>query len=69
MGQRARLERMLDRLDASQRPRDMAVPGWRFHALRDDRSGHFAVWVSGQLRLTFAFKSGHAIQVDLEDHH
>lgn len=66
---RARLERMLDRLDASEQPRDMDVPGWRFHPLKGDPSGRYAVWVSGHLRLTFAFEDGDAIEVDLEDYH
>lgn len=66
---RARVERMLDRLDASGRPDDMNVPGWRFHALRGDRKGRWAVAVSGNLRLTFAFDGEDAVDVDLEDYH
>jgi proteic killer suppression protein len=64
-----RIERMLDRLDAAVRPDDMSVPGWRFHPLRGARKGRWAVAVSGNLRLTFAFDGEDAVDVDLEDYH
>lgn len=66
---RARIDRMLDRLDAAGQPRDMSVPGWRFHSLQGPRKGRWAVAVSGNLRLTFAFDGEDAIDVDLEDYH
>nr|WP_264318670.1 type II toxin-antitoxin system RelE/ParE family toxin [Acidithiobacillus thiooxidans] len=31
--------------------------------------GHFAVWVSGNWRLVFAFEDGDAILVDYVDYH
>jgi toxin HigB-1 len=65
----ARIERMLDRLDASIRPEDMNLPGYRFHGLRGDRSGTYAVSVTGNLRITFAFDGENAVDVDLEDYH
>ncbi len=67
--QRARIERMLDRLDAAVRSEDMNVPGWRFHPLRGNRRGRWAVAVSGNLRLTFAFDGEDAVDVNLEDYH
>jgi proteic killer suppression protein len=60
---------MLDRLDAAIRPGDMNVPGWRFHPLQGTRKGRWAVAVSGNLRLTFAFDGEDAIDIDLEDYH
>jgi proteic killer suppression protein len=66
---RARIERMLDRLDAASRPEDMNVTGWQFHALRGDRKGRFAVAVTGNLWVTFAFDGEDAVDVDLEDYH
>lgn len=60
---------MLDRLDVAMRPQDMNIPGWRLHALRGDRKGDWAVAVSGNLRLTFAFDGEDAVDVDLEDYH
>jgi toxin HigB-1 len=64
-----RLRRMLDRLDAATKPEDMNVPGYKFHALKGERKGSYAVWVSGNWRLTFGFKEGEAIDVNLEDYH
>lgn len=60
---------MLDRLDASVRPQDMNMPGWRLHPLRGDRRDRWAVDVSGNVRLTFGFDGEDAIDVDLEDYH
>ena len=42
----SRIERMLDRLDAAIRPDDMNLPGYRFHALKGDRKGEYAVSVA-----------------------
>jgi proteic killer suppression protein len=66
---RARIERMLDRLDAAGRPGDMNIPGWRFHPLQGPQKGRWAIAVSGNLRLTFAFDGEDAIDIDLEDYH
>jgi proteic killer suppression protein len=64
-----RIVRMLDRLDTAIRPGDMNIPGWRFHPLRGARKGRWAIAVSGNLRLTFAFDGEDAIDIDLEDYH
>jgi len=64
-----RLERMLDRLDAATKPTDMNLPGYRFHPLKGDRKGYYAVSVSGNWRLTFRFEGEHATDVNLEDYH
>jgi proteic killer suppression protein len=64
-----RIERILDRLDAAMRPDDMNLPGYRFHRLKGDRSGTYAVTVTGNWRITFAFEGEDATGVDLEDYH
>lgn len=64
-----RIERMLDRLDASLRPGDMDLPGYRFHPLKGERIGEFAVSVSGNWRMTFRFDGEDASDVNLEDYH
>ncbi len=56
-------------LDESASPAGMSVPGWRLHPLMGDRKGHWAVWVSGNWRLTFTFEGENASNVDLEDYH
>ncbi|NBX06195.1 MAG: peptidase, partial [Betaproteobacteria bacterium] len=57
----ARMERMLDRLDAAREAKDMDVPGFKFHALKGDRKGTFAVSVSGNWRIVFEFDGRDAI--------
>ena len=64
-----RMERMLDRLDASCRANDMDVPGYRFHPLKGERAGEFAVSVSGNWRVTYRFDGEDAVDVNLEDYH
>ena len=64
-----RIERMLDRLNVVADPTDMDLPGYRFHELKGDRKGTYAVTVSGNWRLTFAWEDGDAIDVNFEDYH
>ncbi len=65
----ARIERILDRLDASVAASDMDLPGYRFHPLKGARSGEYAVSVSGNWRLTIRFDGKDAVDVNLEDSH
>ena len=65
----ARIERMLDLLDASGHPQDMNLPGYQWHPLKGKRKGTYAVAVSGNVRMTFRFDGKDAIDVDLEDYH
>ena len=64
-----RIERMLDRLDASIKADDMDLPGYKFHALKGDRAGEYAVSVTGNVRITYRFDGQHATAVNLEDYH
>lgn len=64
----ARVRRMLDRLEASAKPEDMNLPGYRFHGLEGEPR-RYATDVSGNFRLTFGWEEGDAIDVDLEDYH
>lgn len=65
----ARIERLLDRLDAARQPQDMNLPGYGWHPLKGDRKGTYAVSVSGNWRITFKFDGEHATYVGLEDYH
>ena len=47
----------------------MDLPGYRFHGLKGNRKGYYAVYVSGNWRLTFRFDGDSAIDVGLEDYH
>jgi len=64
-----RISMILDRLDAAIRPSDMNLPGLRFHTLSGDNKGRFAVSVSANWRITFAWEEEDAVQVDFEDYH
>lgn len=64
-----RLARQLRRLDEAANPADMNIPGWKLHALRGSLAGHFAVWISGNWRLTFTFEGTHVVLVDYQDYH
>jgi proteic killer suppression protein len=65
----AKLARQLQRLAVARRAQDMNVPGWKLHALKGDRKGHWAVWVSGNWSLTFMFEGEDAVLVDYQDYH
>lgn len=64
-----KLQRLLARLDLSRGAEDMNVPGWRLHPLAGDLSGHYAVTVNGNWRLTFRFEGEDAVLVDYQDYH
>jgi proteic killer suppression protein len=65
----AKLARILDRLDASTKPEDMALPGYNLHQLTGKQKGTWSVWVSGNWRVTFQFHGEDAIKVDYTDYH
>jgi toxin HigB-1 len=64
-----RLANRLQVLDFAKSPADMNLPGWGLHSLTGDMKGHWAIRVSGNWRLTFAFEKEDAILVDYQDYH
>jgi toxin HigB-1 len=64
-----RVRRQLLALDAAQRPQDMDIPGYGFHALKGNLKGRYAISASGNWRITFAWDDVDAVEVDLEDYH
>ena len=64
-----RVRQILIALHAAKRPQDMDTPGLRFHELKGERKGAFAVDASGNYRVTFRWDGNDAIDVDLEDYH
>ena len=64
-----KLARILDRLDASVKPQDMNLPGYKLHELRGKEKGMWSVWVNGNWRVTFRFDGADAIIVDYLDYH
>ncbi len=65
----ARIERPLDRLETSIAPKDMDIPGFKFHPLDGNRVGEYSVSVTGNWRMTFGFAGEDAVPVNLEDYH
>lgn len=59
----------MSRMNVAKAPHDMAPPGWKLHPLHGKLTGHWAVWVSGNWRLTFKFENGDVVLVDYQDYH
>ncbi len=64
-----KLSEQLTVLNIATKPEQMNIPGWKFHALRGEFAGHWAVSVNGNWCLTFAFEGEDAIFVDYQDYH
>lgn len=65
----ARIRRILDLLDAAGTPEELAIPSFRFHRLRGEMSGRYAVTVRANWRITFGWDDTDATDVDFEDYH
>lgn len=50
-------------------PPELAIPGMFLHPLKGHRKGQWAMTVSGNWRITFAFDGEDVIVVNLEDYH
>lgn len=62
-----RITHVLDLLDAAEIPEDVALPGLDFHSCPEGGQGRFGVMVSKAWRISFAWKNGEAIDIDLEE--
>jgi proteic killer suppression protein len=63
-----RLRHRLTALDNAQSLRDLELPSWRLHRLRG-KPQRYALAVSGPWRLTFEWKDGDVLRLDLEQYH
>jgi proteic killer suppression protein len=59
---------ILDHLDAAIDLADLRGVR-KFHALKGREAGRYSMWVSGNYRITFGWRDGHAVDVDFEDYH
>jgi proteic killer suppression protein len=59
----------LDRLDVAEKPSDMDLPGFDFHALKGFRPTRYTVHVNGPWCVTFEFDGKDAAHVDFEQYH
>ena len=64
-----RLKIILQRLNAAVVVQDMSTPGMNFHTLAGEYKGFYAVSVSGNWRVIFAFDGQDAHLVDYLDYH
>jgi proteic killer suppression protein len=65
----ARITRILDRLDASEKLQDMNLPAYKLRKLSGKAKDTWSVWVSGNWRVTFKFDKNYAVDVDYRDYH
>jgi toxin HigB-1 len=65
----SKLAMILDRLDGATEIKDMNYPGSGLHLLLPKKKGRYAIKVSGNWQLTFEFKDGDALNIDIEDYH
>ncbi|MFY8049179.1 MAG: type II toxin-antitoxin system RelE/ParE family toxin [Erythrobacter sp.] len=64
-----RLLLRLDRLEVAERPEDMNLPGFNFHALNGFNPTRYTVHVNGPWCITFEFDGTDAAHVDLQQYH
>ena len=64
-----RIENILAKLDTSNVPENMDLPGFRLHPLKGDLRGFWAVTVRANWRIIWRFKGEDAVDVDLIDYH
>ncbi|MGO7540018.1 type II toxin-antitoxin system RelE/ParE family toxin [Rhizobium ruizarguesonis] len=59
----------LDRLEQAEKPDDMNLPGFDFHALKGHSPTRYTVHVNGPWCITFEFDGNDAARVDFEQYH
>lgn len=64
-----KLRRILGLLDASTKPDDVNLPGFRLHPLTGKQKGFYSVWVDGSWRIIFRFTGDDVELVDYLDYH
>ena len=64
-----RIENILVKLDTSNVPEKMDLPGFRLHPLKGDLRGFWAVTVRANWRIVWRFEGEDAVDVDLIDYH
>lgn len=64
----AKLSIQLFALNRARSAMDMNAPGWDLHPLVGELRGHWAIKVSGNWRLTFAFEGEDAVLIDYQDY-
>jgi toxin HigB-1 len=63
------VEDILARLDESDAPQALNLPGYRLHRLKGDWEGFWSVTVRANWRVIFRFQGADAFDVELIDYH
>jgi proteic killer suppression protein len=64
-----RIENILAKLNTSNVPEKMNLPGFRLHALKGDLRGFWAVTIRANWRIIWRFEGEDAVDVDMIDYH
>jgi len=64
-----RVTNILRAMVAAEKPEHLDLPGFKLHRLKGADKNRYAIWVSGNYRITFAWDGTDAIDIDLEDYH
>lgn len=64
-----KLRVLLTTLDNAKYPSDMNAPNWKLPPLTANLTGHYAVTVNGNWRITFSFDGDDVELVDYLDYH
>jgi toxin HigB-1 len=62
------IQMLLDLLEKAKSPEDMALPGL-FYSYPEGIKGRYAIKISKGWRMSFGWKEGEAVEVDLEEVH
>jgi toxin HigB-1 len=63
------IEEILARLDETETPQAMSLPGYRLHALKGALKGFWSVTVRANWRIIFRFDGADVLDVELIDYH
>lgn len=64
-----KLRALLSLLDAAQKPQELNLPGFDFHALKGDLQDFYSVKVRANWKLVFRFAGEDVADVDYLDYH
>ncbi len=59
----------LDRLDQAEAVSELRLPGFDFHALNGFNPTRYTIHINGPWCITFEFRDGDALNVDIEQYH
>jgi proteic killer suppression protein len=65
----ARCREALDVLNNAADLRDVNLPQFRLHQLKQFKPVRYSIWISGAWRITFEWDKGDAYRVDFEQYH